>query len=137
MVRKLDIILKYPCLILATGPLPPANLAVDDQQATSTSVTVTWDTPSGTLDLFEIEYSRESGPRTSVGFVEADVNAYTVENLLPGTTYNVFVTTVAGRGSTTVKSEAATVPADTSMYAVDSLDQFKPHTNSNKSCMAI
>ena len=112
-------------------PLPPTDLGVVAGEATSTSVSVSWILPGGVFDLFKIEYSIGGGPRNSVEFIEP-TTSYTLENLLPGTSYDVFVTTVAGRGATSIESDAASFEASTGKFGRRFGTHWRPRTRQKK-----
>uniref|UniRef100_A0A8C8G1W4 Collagen alpha-1(XII) chain n=1 Tax=Oncorhynchus tshawytscha TaxID=74940 RepID=A0A8C8G1W4_ONCTS len=68
----------------------PRNLRVFD--ATTNTLTIGWDHAEGTVQQYKIAYAPTTGdPITDLDVFVGDVTSYTLQNLLPGTTYDVKV----------------------------------------------
>ncbi|XP_077999957.1 uncharacterized protein LOC144452687 [Glandiceps talaboti] len=76
--------------------------------ATSTSITISWDTPLVTdYDGFEIAYMADGASKPTVAAkVPKETETYTIDSLTEDTTYALDVITVSGSGDNLMKSDA-------------------------------
>ncbi|XP_078737487.1 tenascin [Lampetra fluviatilis] len=101
---------------------PPRGLGFQD--VTETTVVVTWLAPTGRPDAFKITYVPVEGGELEEVSVPGGVSAETLVSLLPGTEYEVSVTTVQGRRESEPISGTVTTVLDAphSLAAVDVTD---------------
>lgn len=67
-----------------------------------TSVQANWNPPnsgSSVVDGFEVSYNSGNGPLNMRPLLDSNAVSDVIPSLFPGSTYNVFVATVAGTGS--------------------------------------
>ena len=110
--------------VTAVACAQPVNLTVISMDTTSATISFTPNGSDG--DTWELMYGTSD---TTMPTVNLTTTTYTIENLLPSTSYDVYVRTLCASGDTSAWSPA--VSFQTECIAINSIPRFWDFENNN------